>query len=153
MIFGLGCREFGSFRKFCICFGVVRCCRVTHDGVCTKCILRIGVWWWDFNLKAKKMTLAWVCSCDITSDNNNNYLIFLVTRWTKTPFFERTTSIFEETIRIDKEKIQLASGILCNALSKLRFRWCCVMLIRVLVTWETGGKRIPIDLKRKHLNH
>lgn len=37
------------------------------------------------------------------------------------------------------------SGIRWRALSKLRLRWCCVMLIRVLVTCDTGGKRIPID--------
>lgn len=38
------------------------------------------------------------------------------------------------------------SGIRWRALSKLRFRWCWVMLIRVLVTWDTGGNRIPIDM-------
>lgn len=41
------------------------------------------------------------------------------------------------------------SGIRCRALSKLRLRWCWVMLIRVLVTCDTGGNRIPIDLKSK----
>lgn len=41
------------------------------------------------------------------------------------------------------------SGILWRALSKLRFRWCWVMFIRVLVTCDTGGNRIPIDLKSK----
>lgn len=41
------------------------------------------------------------------------------------------------------------SGILCKALSKLRFRWCCVKLILVFVTCETGGKSIPIDLEEK----
>lgn len=41
------------------------------------------------------------------------------------------------------------SGIRWRALSKLRFRWCWVMFIRVLVTCDTGGNRIPIDLKSK----
>lgn len=38
------------------------------------------------------------------------------------------------------------SGIRWRALSKLRFRWCWVMFIRVLVTCDTGGNRIPIDM-------
>lgn len=41
----------------------------------------------------------------------------------------------------------LTSGIRWRALSKLRFLWCWVMFIRVLVTCDTGGNRIPIDLR------
>lgn len=41
------------------------------------------------------------------------------------------------------------SGIRWRALSKLRFLWCWVMFIRVFVTCDTGGNKIPIDLKSK----
>lgn len=47
-------------------------------------------------------------------------------------------------------RLKFTSGIRWSALSRLRFRWCWVKLIRVFVTCETGGNKIPIDLNEAH---